>query len=201
MPVVETELTLFVSDNTVGTVSFATPEDAASEDGDCAQATNDPSSADFTSEYLMGTELVDKPVGGSTLHYLVIILKRGANRISAGPYSGEVVDSRLHLVKNGVPLTMTNKGDTGNPWPSYLDIVERTFSSAELIALGVSLADLSSTTFGACLSVLKAGGDVIGAQVDRMAIRYSYDGGATPDPVPDTGWLVRDDDPDYLVMI
>lgn len=172
MATATSDLTTFSSDSTVGTAVWGTTPGEAQTDNDVYAELNPAplAGADDITEYLKGVDLVTPPPAGSAV--TAVRVKFRAFQTAA---SNTTISSVCLVTSAGVQ-TGTDVADDAALATSET-LYSYAFSQAQLVALGVNLAEVQAATFGAVVSFTRTDSvTMVGGlpKVDHLYIEVDY---------------------------
>lgn len=163
------------NDTGVGTVAWSNPGNITLDDGSRATYSNSGGSP-VTTNYLKGTNYGFSIPVNATILGIEVGIDRASNQ-----YEGDVVDSRVSIVKANGSIGTTNKA-SASVWPKTADEYASYGGAADLWGETWTPADINDADFGAVLSatVGPASSILTLARVDTIRITVFYSGSKTP---------------------
>jgi hypothetical protein len=156
-------------DSGTGTLTWTNPGNAKSADGFYATV-EVPKSITATAHYLKATNFGYTVPGGETIIGIQASIERSESTVS----TGEVIDSRIRIVKGGSIKSTVDKS-AGAKWAT-VDTVNQFGGGGDLWGETWSTSDINNSGFGVVISpVVKGIGGARKAQVDEIETTVFWD--------------------------
>ena len=152
-------------DDSIGTVTWSSPENILVNDGSDAQALD--VSGEVQTHYLKGTNFSFIIPEGATIDGIVAEIERNS------PSSSDTYDYEVKIVKSNGSIGTENKADTDTEWPS--SATYKTYgANDDLWSESWEYTDINDEDFGFVLSADMRALGLVAATVDHFRITVYY---------------------------